>query len=373
MNERKNAHRTKGALRILEALGGVDQDLLARSGAPDTSASSHTIKKVTDMSDYRKRYRLISVFGRTVAACLVFVIAGLLSWNGLRLILVPKGTSGSGSDTDGTSGYNQSSFYDEVTGDMVPQTGPEMDGESNMDGNESAPQFLEDLQEEQATGNANPEEAPVDNGGSGSGKEEEARFQTEEEKDMEKGSENSTESSLESITDQDLHLFSSRKLTEGEARGLDLVGGYIPSDIPDGYTFESAWTCGQDSVTVTWLRGMDSMMVTVSCVVSEDLETVDVGKPEAYDRRLYETPYGETVPVEYIETFQDPLFAYGDLSLEVVGSRMIPVEDAGDTDTPRGNFSVLYPEDGVLLHFNGQGTAEEIWNMLQISSFSRMR
>ena len=37
-------------------------------------------------------------------------------------------------------------------------------------------------------------------------------------------------------------------------------------------------------------------------------------------------------------------------------------DDAGDTDTPRGNFSVLYP-DGVVVRFNGRGTAQEIWEM----------
>ena len=37
-------------------------------------------------------------------------------------------------------------------------------------------------------------------------------------------------------------------------------------------------------------------------------------------------------------------------------------EDSGDTATPRGNFKVLYP-DGVLVSFNGRGTAQEIWDM----------
>ena len=37
-------------------------------------------------------------------------------------------------------------------------------------------------------------------------------------------------------------------------------------------------------------------------------------------------------------------------------------DDQGDTDTPRGNFSVLY-EGGVLIRFSGRGTAEEIWEM----------
>ncbi len=90
--------------------------------------------------------------------------------------------------------------------------------------------------------------------------------------------------------------------------------------------------------------------------------TVDIARAEIYDVRLYEIPYGETVPEEYREVFQDPVFAVEDLSLEVIESRMASYNDSGDTDTPRGNFRVLYP-DGVLVRFNGRGTPEEIWEM----------
>ena len=67
-------------------------------------------------------------------------------------------------------------------------------------------------------------------------------------------------------------------------------------------------------------------------------------------------------------TFKNISFRYGsnqilkDFSLEIVESRMKAYEDSGDTATPRGNFKVLYP-DGVLVSFNGRGTAQEIWDM----------
>ena len=54
--------------------------------------------------------------------------------------------------------------------------------------------------------------------------------------------------------------------------------------------------------------------------------------------------------------------AVKDFNLEIVKSRMKSYDDQGDTDTPRGNFSVLY-EGGVLIRFSGRGTAEEIWEM----------
>ena len=78
---------------------------------------------------------------------------------------------------------------------------------------------------------------------------------------------------------------------------------------------------------------------------------------------LYDIPYAETVPEEYRVCFDNPIFMQKDISLDLVQSRMKVVADAGDTGTPRGNFSIIYPE-GILLDFNGDGTAEEIWEML---------
>ena len=90
--------------------------------------------------------------------------------------------------------------------------------------------------------------------------------------------------------------------------------------------------------------------------------TVDVEKPETYDERMYSIPYAESVPEEYRQSVNDPTFAREDLTLEIIKSRMLSYSDSGDTDTPRGNFSVLC-SDGVLVRFNGRGTAEEIWEM----------
>ena len=107
---------------------------------------------------------------------------------------------------------------------------------------------------------------------------------------------------------------------------------------------------------------MDYIMLSLRRT-EEDVATVDIDKPETYDQRLYEIPFGETVPGEYREVFDDPVFAWEDLDLEIIRSRMLVFEDRGDTAVPRGNFRVLYP-DGMLLGFNGRGTAEEIWEML---------
>ena len=123
----------------------------------------------------------------------------------------------------------------------------------------------------------------------------------------------------------------------------------------------------RQSVTMTWLRGMDYITVSISSVEPGTVKTVDISKPETYDERLYEVPHAETVPREYRETVNDPVFDFSDMDsetgLELMRSRMLTYDDAGDTDTPRGNFSILM-EDDVLLRFSGRGTPEEIWDMI---------
>ena len=121
---------------------------------------------------------------------------------------------------------------------------------------------------------------------------------------------------------------------------------------------------GPGRLTLLWSKGEDDILLSIQETDStaETGGTVDVEKPETYDARLYELPYGDTVPEEYREAFMDPVFAKDDFSLEIVRSRVISYPgDGGDTDTPGGWFSVLY--DGVLVYFNGRGTPEEIWEM----------
>lgn len=325
----KKTDQTQGALRLMEALSGVDQKLLLRS-------------------EYRRKPYW--AYGSAVAACLALVVVGALSWNGLRMIWTPKGGAGS-SSADGSSYDSASMHADARSGDAdEPETAggyaiAEDAGagstESMVDAikadiadTENQIQDMESSKEHDQITNSTdgqPEDSPMF---SGSREEEVCGYP----------------------------LDSREELSEEEARNTEILGAYLPKNLPARYTFENAR--GSDSgITVTWTRGMDSIMISVSLVESENTVTVDIAKPETYDVHLYEIPYGETVPKEYWQVFNDPLFAAEDLSLEVVRSRMKSVRDAGDTDTPRGDFSVLYP-DGVVLRFNGRGTAEEIWEML---------
>ena len=179
----------------------------------------------------------------------------------------------------------------------------------------------------------------------------------------------------------------SSRLTAEEAGQIEPLSDYIPVSLPAGYAFVSASygtlampedfagqtgasgakeeACeGPGRLTLLWSKGEDDILLSIQETDStaETGGTVDVEKPETYDARLYELPYGDTVPEEYREAFMDPVFAKDDFSLEIVRSRVISYPgDGGDTDTPGGWFSVLY--DGVLVYFNGRGTPEEIWEM----------
>lgn len=153
------------------------------------------------------------------------------------------------------------------------------------------------------------------------------------------------------------------QLTEEEARAMEILGEYIPNKIPKGYDFESAsWSEDEGALSIGWSRGLDDIRLSVKQVKSCDI--VDVNRMELYDVGLYDVPYGESVPKEYLEIFNDPVFAWEDMGLEVIQRRMRSYEDSGDTGTPRGNFGILFP-DGVLLKFRGDGTAGQIWDMFQ--------
>lgn len=333
MSDRENkTDQIRSAMRLMEALSGVDQELLLRS------------------ESRRKPYW---AYGSAVAACLALVVVGALSWFGLRTIWTSKG--GADSSSAGGNSYDSSPMLADARSSDTAE--PEADG-----GNYSTTAVAENAGADsiESTEDATKEDL-ADN---------ETKMQ-----DMESSKEYDEITNSTDGQPEDNPMFSgsredevfadprdSRKeLSEEEARNTDIFGAHLPENLPAGYSFESAR--GSDSgIAVIWTRGRDSIMISVSFAEPESAATVDVKKPESYDVRLYEIPYGETVPEEYRQVFNDPLFAAEDLSLEVVRSRMKSVRDAGDTDTPRGSFSVLY-SDGVVLHFNGRGSADEIWEM----------
>lgn len=125
-------------------------------------------------------------------------------------------------------------------------------------------------------------------------------------------------------------------LSEAQAREIKLFGSYLPATIPDGYEFESAYCVGDrenvSSLSVCWKSGADEIWITVT-----------TGDPADHG--------GSAV-------------AFQNLTKKWIAEQMKSTENKNDTDTPEGNFTVVY-ENGVLVKYSGRGSADNIWKMFQ--------
>lgn len=331
------------ALKIMEALSGVDEELLERSEAAGSDGAAGK----------ERHGRLTWGYWCRRAAVFALIAVGAVSWGGYMLIneseKVSDGTTGNFSadlaqENGGEAQSKQANYVSGVPGDVPdgPTEFPpepmanywyDMSGGVTMDEyaleTDIMPESYEKVEQENHEGM----------------------------RDYEGADSPLTSNGMESC--QQLEM---RKLTEGEARELETLGAYVPSTLPSGYVFESAcYDAERGTLMLCWSRGMDSVRLSVR--QEGMVETVDVTRPELYDERLYEIPYAESVPQEYWGTFNSPVFSKDDFSLEIVRSRVISYSgDSGDTSTPRGSFSMLY-DDGVLVRFSGRGTPEQIWEM----------
>ncbi len=322
--KRQAAGRQQRAMKLLEALSGVDQDLLERA---EKKAAASPGRRIPAGSPWRNW---------SWAALLCLALVGAMGWGGYQMT---RQVNEEGAGFAGDSGGNVEAI--------------------------EVPSGEEGAIEQWAEGGTDQEEAGAGEGGTVEDKAETGAVNGEE---VEAG-DLQDKSSAEGAVKEEMDMSSSQKAdrikyTEEQAREQEKLGGYLPVELPEGYVFESAWS-ESDSVeanlTAVWVRGMDSIMWSVR-IAEEAPETVALKLPETYDLNLYEIPYSESVPDRYRESVENPVFAREDFSLEAVEARMTVREDTGDTETPGGNFSVLYP-DNVVVSFNGRGTAEEIWEM----------
>ncbi len=125
-------------------------------------------------------------------------------------------------------------------------------------------------------------------------------------------------------------------LSEAQARETKILGSYLPVTVLDGYKFESAYCVGDTenagSLSVCWKNGADEIWITVT-----------TGEPAGHG---------------------DSAVAFRNLTKEWIAEQMKTTENENDTDTPEGNFTVVY-ENGVLVKFSGRGSADSIWKMFQ--------
>lgn len=331
-------------MRLMEALSDVDQALLERCAGTGRVTACR---------------RPLWQSARVAAAVLCLAVVGAASWGGYQLSRTRMG----GADSSGGAAApymeeiredaEEAVPRDEVTCDTAPEAAGAEDAVEAGQGGEQIRQTEADkfMDGQYADGGEMPpgQESAIEEGrrdGSGTG-----------------GDAVEENGSPEDTAGCPLPP-QSQKLTLAQAREDAALGAYVPTALPAGYAFEEGHRVTESqepNLTLCWIRGMDSIMLHLERTANPPA-TVDVEETESYDQRLYEVPYGETVPEEYRQTFDNPVFAVEDFNLEIVKSRIKSYDDQGDTDTPRGNFSVLY-EGGVLIRFNGRGTAEEIWEM----------
>ncbi len=368
--------RERAALRLMEALSAAEEELL-----------EHAQGETGNSGKGRKRRNLWQ-YGRAWAAAVCLLAVGALSWGGISLMNMRMGSADGDSSGNAYEGGHQAQALEEGAAISGGQA------EDAAGDNGAAPQdfSLEEAAQEEKKQEEEgyPTDGQAGDGQQGSGQDGNSQQgndqdgsgprgngqngDSQQENDMQQGN-FSPEGAEDSIGEQEaagcLAAPQRQKLTEAQARKSEL-GAYVPKALPAGYILEEASreTGEEDSQTLqdlrlTWFRGLDSITIRITRDEKREISVVDVDIPQTYDLRLYEIPLTESVPREYWESVNNPVFAAEDLSLEAIESRMISgTGDSGDTDTPRGNFAVLY-SDGVLVEFSGRGTAEEIWNMFE--------
>ena len=324
-----------GALRIMEALSGVDAVLLERSDAAP------------------RRKKSVWQYGRAWAAVICVAIAGVLTWRSYQFMGGTDGASSGAQNSNNAGGAIQMS--------SAVVSGEESDGDSAsieeiLPGENSTMEEKETLSSSASSGTGNQGGTSSPAASNGNGSQDGTSPSVAPDENAAQDGDKLTESC-------GAPLNTAEKMTEKEARNKEFFGVYIPTKIPEGYGFETAyWNEEDQKLSIGWSRGLD--YIQLSMEQTERCDTIDINVSERYDVRLYEIPYGETVPQEYWRDFDDPVFAWEDFSMEIIESRMHSYEDNGDTNTPRGNFCILFP-DGVLMRFRGRGTVEQIWEMFQ--------
>ena len=295
--------KRQGAIRIFEALSGVDQELLERSEAEN--------KKGTAVFSFARGSKIL-------AAALCFVVLGAGALTGRRLLL-----SGGASSRSSQSVQEMSAF-------------DAADAQGGQDNGEQSAMAQDSPEGETAMAQDSPEgEAAMAQGSI-----------TEEAVEREAAQEEAdSEAVQDSQIDYSSKSSSAQELSEEQARQTAVLGAYVPTILPEGYVFDRANITSDETgetLFIMWINGMDEISLGLSLQDAENLLFVDVENPE---------------------TFDNPVFKSSDLSEELISSRMKIYEDAGDTSTPRGSFAVYYEEDGVLVSFTGRGDAESIWKM----------
>ncbi|MBQ2803463.1 MAG: hypothetical protein IJF07_06150, partial [Lachnospiraceae bacterium] len=335
----KQEKQYKDAMRIFEALSGIDEDLLERSEKGQNALAAE--KKVTL---FRWNY------GRVAAAALCFVVTGVTLWGVGTGMLQTMYSSTDGCATNNIAQVEKAFSMEaadeapleqavEATREQEQHWQGTTDGEGGAtEGSASCTTNGSDTVIKDAVTEENTK-ATSEGIGTETTKVDEAPTD-----DLTNKLQTNQMSATEAI--------GMEEITESEARADEIYGKYVPDNLPEGYTWQSGHvivgeqTQAQCGVELVWTRGLDSIWIKIERADKEALTITNPDKPETYNVQLYAIPYAETVPEEYREAFHNPVFLEKDFNLELVKARMKYVADSGDTDTERGHFAVRY-EEGI--------------------------
>ncbi len=155
-----------------------------------------------------------------------------------------------------------------------------------------------------------------------------------------------------------------------EARQEAAFAPYLPTSAPAGYgEFEGTLSYQEgikNTLFLRWSRGYSDVTVRVSLPEggAPEGEPVDINDRAAYDVRLYSIPWCDSVPEEYRDTVDNPIFRAQDMTREVVAARSHSYQDAGDIDGPHIDFTIRYP-DGTEATYTSKGLGEDaLWAMI---------
>ena len=146
-----------------------------------------------------------------------------------------------------------------------------------------------------------------------------------------------------------------------EARTEPDFGGYLPTELPDGFAESSIRRFRFDDsnyLSALWSRGLNDLSWVVTHYTEADASRLTgINELENYDLSRYPIPRADSVPEELREIVDDPIFDAQELTLESVYRRAYKVQDAGDTDGWRMRFSVRYGD--VLVSISSKGVEPE--------------
>lgn len=172
----------------------------------------------------------------------------------------------------------------------------------------------------------------------------------------------------EEVPDWRAETFSSLSQARQEAA----FAPYLPQEGPAGYgAFFGSLEYQEgnyDLLWVRWSRGYQDVEVEVRLPEGEETtyyQLVDPNKPETYDKRLYSIPWADSVPEEYRETVDHPMFRAEDMSREIVEARAHLKTEQGEPDAWVIDFAVLHP-DGAVVEYRCEGlTVDQVWAMAE--------